>query len=496
MNNSAYDELKKRMKKYMLLEETSSFLEWDNKTYMPEKAITQRSEQLSLLSGMSHEILVAPETGKYLKESSAHPNLTDVQKRDIELWQREYDQRVRIPGELIEKFTKQTSKTEHYWENAKKKSDFSLIKDDLQILFDLTRTMAEKLDPDKHPYNNLLNLFEPNMTQNMVSEYFNPLKAGCMKVMNWVQSIPNRPTNQILKIKTTNAQQSQISQFLMDFLKLPKDRSRIDLSVHPFTIGRYDDVRITTHYLENDPIGSIYSVIHEGGHARYELDLPNEHRYTAIGRAIGLGMHESQSRFVENMVGRNPIFLQYLFPKMQSIIPELNKISLDEFTKAVNYVNPSKIRIYADEVTYSMHVILRFEIEKMLFNDKVTITELPQVWNQKFEEMFGISVENDREGVLQDTHWYGGLFGYFPDYALGNIYDGQFLWKMKQEIPDWEEGLKVGDGSKILNWLDVNIHKMGSLYDPADLVEKVTGKKPEAHYFIDYLTDRYKTIFG
>ncbi|WP_371802279.1 carboxypeptidase M32 [Candidatus Lokiarchaeum ossiferum] len=496
MTKTPYETLCLKMKEATLLGQAQGILAWDNYCYMPEKGIDQRSQQLALLSKLIHQWSTDPVVGQLLKDSSQMADITPIQQRNLALWQKEYDRETKIPTDLVQKVTEQSAKTEHLWRTAREKNDFKLVQLDLEKLFELRKEYGAKLDESKSPYNNLLDMYEPNMTEAMVSEYFSVLKEGSIRVMKKCLSAADIPDPAIIRLKTPIPQQEQISKLLMDLLGLTPDKSRLDKVAHPFTIGAYDDVRITTHYLEGDPIGCMYSVIHEGGHALYELNLPDEHRYTAIGRSVGLGVHESQSRFAENIIGRNPEFLGYLLPKIQEIAPVFKDISLSNFVKAVNGVQATKVRIYADEVTYSLHVIMRFEIEKMLFNDQCTIAELPQVWNNKIEEFFGLKVDSDAEGVMQDTHWYGGMFGYFPDYALGNVYDGSFYNQMKKDVPEWESQLKVGNTKEILTWLDTKVQKMGSLYDPADLVEHVTGEKPNAKYFIDYLDEKYQKIFN
>jgi len=301
----------------------------------------------------------------------------------------------------------------------------------------------------------------------------------------------------ILKVECIQEQQTHLSDFLMKFTGLDPERSRIDTSEHPFTTGYADDVRITTHYLENDPMGSFYSVLHEAGHALYELNLPKDHLWTAIGDAISLGVHESQSRFNENIVGKNPSFIEYIYPKVFEYIPGYKKknISLDEFIRAINAIVPSKIRIYADEVTYNLHIIMRFEIERDLFAGKISVEELPQVWNEKMDKYLQQKIKKDKEGVLQDTHWYGGSFGYFPTYSIGNIYGGQMLHTMKKDINDWNEQLRMGQYDDIRNWLITNVHQKGSMYDPRDLIEEISGEKPDAKYFISYMEKKFGKIY-
>lgn len=491
ISQNAYNLLAQRMKDSMLLSESIGFLEWDIRTYMPKKAIEQRSQMISLLTKINHELFTSEKTGDLLKEASKIPNLNKYQARNLYLWQKFYDRETKLSTELVEKIAKHRNKTEHLWETAKSKSDFKMVENDLKIMFELNREKALAISPEKKEYDTLLDIYEPNITQDLVSEYFEELKKGVIKVQNLFLNKGIKVNPSILKQKISKDKQQEISKFIMQFLNLDPNRSRIDESEHPFSTGYGDDIRITTHYLDNDPMGSFYSVFHEAGHARYELDLPEEFRYTAIGNAVGLGVHESQSRFFENIIGKSKPFLSYIFPKLQNWVLEYKKISFSDFYWAINAITPSKIRIYADEVTYNLHIILRFEIERDYYAGKLDIKDLPAIWNEKMEKYLDQKIDNAKEGVLQDIHWYGGDMGYFPDYALGNIYDGVFLEKINKDLPNWQEELSHGNANPVLDWLDNNVHKKGFMYDPVDLIENITGKKPNASNFIKYLENKY-----
>jgi len=492
-----YHDLAQRMKDIMLLETSIGMLAWDIRTYMPPKGIAQRAQALGNLSKYQHELLTSEITGRMIAEAEKITSLDEVEQRNVFLWRKEYTKETRIPTDLVKKISEQENKTEHLWETAKVKNDYGMVKGELQTLYELIHKRAELIDPDKEPYNNLLDEFEPNITKDEVNSYFSELKNGVLKIVEKCTNSGRKPDLSLLKREAPKEQQKALSTFIMDFLGLKKDRSRLDEAEHPFTTGYGDDVRITTHYLEKDPMGSFYSVFHEAGHALYELNLPHDRLWTPVGTSIGLGVHESQSRFTENIIGKGDAFLSYAFPKIQKIVPSFQGVNYDDFLLAVNAVFPSKIRIYADEVTYNLHIILRFEVEKLLFDGKVTINELPQVWNEKMDEYLQQKIVDDADGgVLQDTHWYGGAFGYFPDYALGNIYDGMLLNSMKNAIPDWEGNLRRGDGKAILSWLDEKVHKLGSMYDPVDLIEHVCGEKPSARYFVEYMNEKYSKIYN
>jgi len=492
-----FSKLKEYLRDVEVLNQIEGILEWDLKTYMPPLGISNRMNQISLLSRLSHELFTSEKIGELLKKLSSAEDLTDIQKRNVYLWNKYYNQEINVPKELVEKLSKQQSKTEDLWKTAKKKSDFKLIQNDLELLIELVKQKSEKMNPDIHPYNVLLDIYEPNMTYQQIDKFFSQLKPNLSKILNKIiNSQSKRPfSDSVIKFYLPISEQEKISNFLMEFLRLDNNRTRIDKTEHPFSTGHIYDVRITTKYDENEPFNNFYSILHEGGHAIYDLNLPKDWEYLAIGHACGLGVHESQSRFFENVIGRSKEFLYYSLGELKKIIPKFDAISLEQLYQAVNYVQPSKIRIHADELTYNFHIILRYEIEKEIFDEKVSINELPQLWNEKMQEYLYQKIENDREGILQDIHWYEGAFGYFPDYILGNIYDGQILAAINKLIQNWKEELKQGNIDKILEWLKINIHSKGKYYDPIELIEKSVNSKIDIGFFIKYLEDKYNEIY-
>jgi carboxypeptidase Taq len=337
------------------------------------------------------------------------------------------------------------------------------------------------------------------MTAEKITKIFDEMKIGLKKVMNKILG-EEKPDISFLERPVPVEIQEKIGESIADFIlydiKSEKAGGRVDTTEHPFTTGYYTDVRITTNYHENRFLSSIYSILHEGGHALYEQGLPMEWMYQPLGTSTSYGVHESMSRFIENMVGKSPEFWEYYIPVFTSLTGKIfNDISRDRLLRAVNYVTPSKIRIEADEVTYGLHIVIRFEIERDLFNGKLTVDELPQVWNSKYSDYLGVKIENDSEGVMQDTHWAGGSFGYFPSYALGNIYDGVWLTKLNRDIPEWKHQIANGSFKNIKNWLTENVYRYGNLYDPQDLVKHVTGKGLIVKPFIDYLDEKFSQIY-
>jgi len=351
----------------------------------------------------------------------------------------------------------------------------------------------------KNPYDALIDLYEPKVTSDGISSLFNEMKNGLSQIIRKCGA--DGLDTPLLGLRVPIQEQRKIAGLLANFLGYDtssKDaRGRIDETEHPFTTGYYDDVRITTHYFEDRFLSSIYSVLHEGGHAIYEQELPREWIFQPVGSACSTGFHESQSRLVENMIGRSPEFLSFLLPRLREIIQGASSsIELNDLIQAVNRVAPSKIRIEADEVTYGLHIIIRFEIEKDLFNGRLTVAELPSAWNEKYEDYLGVEVQNDSEGVMQDTHWAGGSFGYFPSYALGNIYGGMILEALQRDVTDWRDRIAQGSFAEVKSWLREHVYRYGSLYDPRDLLRVATGCELSVDPFIKYLYEKYSKLYG
>ena len=334
----------------------------------------------------------------------------------------------------------------------------------------------------------------------MITKIFNKLRDGLTSLIEKCLSSPIKPDTSFLKrripIDTQRKIAVELARFIGYDVESKEAGGRIDETEHPFTTGYYHDVRITTHYYEDNWSSAVFSVLHEGGHALYEQNLPAEWIYQPVGTACSSGFHESQSRFVENIVGRSREFWTYFLPKLNALTGNaFADIDLDMFVRGVNEVKPSKIRVEADEVTYCFHIIIRFEIERDLFAGKISVEELPQVWNEKYEKYLGVKIENDSEGVMQDTHWASGLFGYFPSYALGNIYSGQLLAKMQKDIPEWKTQLAEGNFKQIKQWLIKNVHSYGNLYDPADLIRIITGDEINVEHYLRYLNEKYARLY-
>jgi carboxypeptidase Taq len=505
--SSLYKKLLTRTKDLIVLSSAQSVIHWDMETMMPPKAVEQRSQQLALLSRISHKMSTAPEIGKLLNAllvSSQYDALTEIEKRNVYLIKKNYDEQTALPEKLVAETAKQQAITVNTWKKAKAAKRFSLLKPELQKLVNLNRKTAEilmKVKATATPYDALIDIFEPKMTATTITQVFNELQQGLTALLKKIQIAPNQPNTTILQHRIPIETQRQIAKALTETVGYdttsPNAAGRIDETEHPFTSGYYDDVRITTHYHPENFASSIFSVLHETGHALYEQGLPQEWKYQPIGSTCSYGIHESQSRFIENIIGRSREFWTSFLPKLKKITePSLTRLELDPFVRAINQVKPSKIRVEADEVTYCLHITIRFQIERTLFENKIEVNQLPEIWNQKYEENLGLRIENDSEGVMQDTHWASGLYGYFPSYALGNIYSGQILAALAKDIQDWRSQLAQGNLKNIKGWLIKNVHSHGDLYDPTDLIRRITGKKLDAEPYLQYLQEKYSKLYG
>jgi carboxypeptidase Taq len=452
-------------------------------------------------------MMTDPEIGRLVEKIMGHPSyesLKELQKRNVYLVKKAYDEQTKLPEELVVETERQRTITDNVWKKAKAAKNFPIFKPELEKLFELRKKAAEILMEVKGtatPYDALIDIFEPKMASEIITKIFDELKGGLISILKKCESAHIKPEKSLLKRKVPIEVQRRISKELARFIGYDVESreagGRIDETEHPFTTGYYYDVRITTHYYEDNWASSVFSVLHEGGHALYEQNLRPEWIYQPIGTACSAGFHESQSRFVENIVGRSREFWTYFLPKMNELTENtFADVDLDTFVRGINEVKPSKIRVEADEVTYCLHIIIRFEIERDLFAGKISVAELPQVWNQKYEEYLGLVIEHDSEGVMQDTHWALGLFGYFPSYALGNIYSGQILASMEEDISDWRTQIAEGNFNNVKHWLIKNVYYYGNLYDPADLIKKITGEEINVRHFLNYLYEKYSELYG
>lgn len=503
---SNYEKLMEKTKEIAIFNSAQAVLNWDTETMMPPKAIGLRSQQLALLSGMQHKMETNPEIGALLERIERHSNyekLSAIQKRNIYLIRKNYDEQTKLPEELVMEIAKQRTIAVDVWKKAKAAKNFPMFRPELEKNIELAKKAAEilmKVKKTKTPYDALIDIFEPKMTAEEITKVFDELREGLVTLIKKCETSPKQPDVSFLKRRIPIDVQRKIAVALAETVLYDvtskNSGGRIDETEHPFTNGYYDDVRITTHYFEDMFASSVFSILHEAGHAIYEQDLNPEWMYQPVGTGCSSGFHESQSRFVENIIGRSREFWTYFLPKLKELAGKtLSDVTLDKFVHAINQVKPSKIRVEADEVTYCLHIIIRFNIERDLFAGKITVKELPEVWNQSYKKYLGIKIENDSEGVMQDTHWASGYYGYFPSYALGNVYTGQLLASMEKDTPDWRKQLEKGNFKPVKQWLAEKVHKQGNLYDPPALIKRITGKELTVKPYLNYLNEKCSKLY-
>jgi carboxypeptidase Taq len=504
---SAYNKLMDRTRELIIIGTTSSIVYWDMETKMPPKGINLRSQQLALLRKIIHKMSTDPEIGTLLSRIERHSDyqtLNEMQKRNVHLIRKHYDEETKLPEELVVETAKQGAVAINVWKRAKAAKDFSMFKPELEKMVELRKRAAEILMQVKATptsYDALIDQYEHKMTAETIANIFAELREGLVSVMSKCLNAPTQPESSFMRRKVPLDAQRKISEDLARFIEYdvesPKAGGRIDETEHPFTTGYIDDVRITTHYYEDNVTSAVFDVLHEGGHAMYNQNLSAEWMYQPIAGSCSFGFDEAQSRFLENIIGRSREFWVYFFPRLKKLTGmTFSDLVLDDFIRAINKVKPSKIRLDADEVTYCLHIIVRFEIERELFAGKIAVADLPEIWNQKYKDYLGIDVENDSEGVMQDIHWASGAFGYFPTYALGNIYSGQILTAMEKTVPDWRNRISKGNFRNVKKWLIENIHKHGNLYDPQVLIKKVTGEEINVRPYLEYLNNKYSWVYG
>lgn len=498
----SYRALYLHSKKIHTLHSALALLHWDQETYMPKGAIHARSEQIAELSHIIHryrtnssfknplEKLIDLESAEYLVKG-----LSRQEKICLREWRREFLRATRLPASFVKEFSELTSQATNIWAHAKKSSSFQLFAPFLEKIVDFNQKKAELLGYEDHPYDALLYSHEPSIGTKRVEALFEALEKELKTILSKITNSPSFETS-FLKKKVSDQKQLEIGEMLLSKLPLNPHHSRLDRSIHPFSTAMHpSDSRITTRFISDRFLSNIFAILHEAGHSLYEMGLPSRHFGTPLAEAVSLSIHESQSRWWETLVGQSFAFWQFFYPLLQKKLPHLEKISLTHFYRAIHEVRPSLIRIEADEVTYCLHVILRFDIEKRLMKKELKVSEIPEAWNAKIQDLLGISPSNDQEGCLQDIHWSLGEFGYFPTYALGNLFAAQFFQSFAKEEPKWEEEISNGKFAPMKKWLEEKIHSQGKSYDAQQLVEKVTGKPLEIAPYCTYLKEKYRLIY-
>lgn len=485
------------MKDIEYLSSAVSTLYWDSRVSMPKKGAPYRGEILGFLSAE----LYKRQTSQTMKDGidyfMASNDSDDVVKAMADRAKREYDRSTLIPEDRYREYVIACSDSESAWETAKEKSDYALFKPHLEKLISFNREFIGYWGFQNSRYDRLLDIYEPGVTVKKLDVILAELRDAIIVLLDRIKSGGGKTDNEFLHTDYPLDAQQKLCRSVLEKMGYDFEAGRLDVSVHPFTdtLGVHD-VRITTHYYIKEFQSALFSCIHEGGHAIYEQNISEKLLGTMLKTGTSMGIHESQSRLYENIIGRSRAFWTYFYPMAQACFPQFKTVPLDTFYKAINQVKPSLIRIESDELTYSLHIIIRYELEKAIFDGDAGLNELPILWNKKYREYLGVEPKNDAEGILQDMHWSSGNFGYFPSYALGNLYGAQFIHKLKADMPDFERRIEGGDLLSLNGWLKEHIHQHGAVYLPEELIRRVTGEELTAKYYIDYLNEKYGQIYG
>lgn len=499
---TAYDELVSRTKEVALLVSCTSVLGWDERTYMPAAGSNLRADQLSLLAGMVHEKFTDKKVGDLLSNLEASPLAKDadsIEAVNIRETRHRYNKDTKLPKKLVEEFTRVTTLAQGEWVKARKKNDFKAFLPWLEQVVKLTKEKADAYGYTGEPYNALLDDYEPGGTVEEVSKVFEHLRKELVPLVAAIQQSKKKPDVSIVEREYNTDLQRVFGESVAAAIGYDFTAGRLDVTTHPFCTGiGPGDTRITTRYNPRRLNDALFGTMHEAGHGLYEMGIDKERYFgTPMGEAVSLGIHESQSRMWENQVGRSKAFWSYFLPQAKRIFKEaLADVSLDDFYGAINDVRPSYIRVEADEATYNLHILLRFEMERALMTGDLKPADIPGEWNAKFKKYFGFEVDKDTNGCLQDVHWSAGLIGYFPTYTLGNLYSAQFFNKALADMPDLMKQFETGNFLGLREWLRKNIHTHGQRYRANKLVERVTGKPLSHEPLIDYMKKKYGEIYS
>ncbi|MEN6529513.1 MAG: carboxypeptidase M32 [Anaerolineaceae bacterium] len=492
-------QFKHRMMEITDLGRAEALLGWDQQTYMPRGGAEDRGNVLETVAGLSHRMFTSAEMGEMLALLVPYAENLDPDSDDACLIKRtahDYEKMTKVPGEWVAEFARITTLAQVAWEEAKTENQFEVFRPHLEKVVELRRAYADFFKPYDHVYDALLDDFEPGMKTSEVQAIFDTLRPQQVQLL---KEIAAQPVVEDSFLHVPYDEQGQwdfgvdvITRFGFDW-----NRGRQDKSMHPFTTSfGIDDVRITTRFDPERAASALFSTMHEGGHAMYEQGIAKSLRRYPLANGASMAVHESQSRMWENLVGRSKSFWIFFYPKLVERFPtQLANVTLEQFYRGINKVEPSLIRVEADEATYNLHIMLRMELEIAMLEGRLQAGDLPQAWNQKMEEYLGVIPPNDREGVLQDVHWSGGMMGYFPTYALGNLVSAQLWEKIHQDLPSLEDQIRQGKFDDLLGWLRVNVHQHGAKFQPQVLVKRVTGSTIHPEPYMHYLRTKYAEIY-
>ncbi len=499
--------LTERLLEIQQIASAASLLSWDQETYMPSGGGVARADQLATLHGIAHDRLVSAEMEKLLttwvdpetgRPREAQPDAWNEPARALlrEVW-RDFSRAKKLPSEFVKRLGRECSLAQQVWADARAQSSFGKFLPNLRTLVALKVEEAQYLGYDESPYDALLDTYEPGWTVSKIKPLFDSLKPKLVTLLERVMASSVKIDDQFLFRAFNIERQLDFGRLVLTAMGYDFDKGRLDLSAHPFTTSFHPtDVRVTTRVYEQELPACLFSCIHEGGHGLYDQGLDPQLFGTPLGESLSLGIHESQSRLWENSVGRSRAFWRCFYPTLQQAFPDqLDDVTQERFYAAINRVQPSLIRVEADELTYNLHIMLRFEIEQDVIEGRVRVEDLPEVWNQKMSSYLGITPERDADGVLQDVHWSLGAFGYFPTYTIGNLYAAQFYQQAHREIPDFDAQIARGELAALTQWLNQKIHRWGRTFTADQLAERVTGHTLTPEPFLSYLHNKFGELY-
>lgn len=492
-----YNEYKTKMQQIADVKYASAVLQWDQETYLPPKGNEYRGRQIATLNELAHQQFANEKTGALLNELLGKNDLSPTQKRNIELSHHDYTRAQKFTGSFVRTMSETVNKAFHAWIQARKENSFAAFEKPLHELITLKKQEAAILGYTDHPYSALMNDFDKGLNVTITDKIFAGLKPQLLNLLQLIQSKP-QVDDSFLHQQFDKDSQWKFGMEILKRMGFDFEAGRQDISEHPFTTNFNNaDVRVTTRIDENDFTNMTWSCIHEGGHALYEQGLPGNEYGLPLGEYCSLSIHESQSRLWENNIGRGIAFWQHNYPLLKSYFgTQLGTISVEEFYKGINKVVPSLIRTEADEVTYHFHVMIRYEIEKLLIAGEINTADIPAYWNEHYKKYLGVVVPDDKRGCLQDVHWSHGSFGYFATYSLGSLYAAQLYAAIEKEKGSLKETITSGDSATVLNWLSSNIYQYGRFYTSEELCNKATGEPLNSTHFINYAHEKYKNIYS
>ncbi|AGB38174.1 carboxypeptidase M32 [Natronococcus occultus] len=493
--DETYEQFEERITRISNVGNAAGILRWDQEVVMPEAGTPARAQQLSTLSSISHELLTADETGELLEKLESD-ELADEQQAAVREVRRQYDRETSVPQELVEEISETTANAHPTWKQAKEDDDFEQFAPTLEKLVELKREYAEHIDPDADPYAVLFADYEPYLDLETAERVLERLREELVPLIDAIQDADVDRATDTFAGTFDDDDQEALARDVLDALNYDWERGRLDTAPHPFSSGTQFDARVTTRFEEDDLLGSLTSTIHEFGHANYTLGLPDEEYGTPLGESRDLSVHESQSRLWENHVGRSRPFWEQFLPTVADRFPELEDATPEDAYEAANQVyDDNLIRVEADELTYHLHIVIRFEIERALISGDLEVEDVPEVWNDKYEEYLGVRPETDAEGCLQDIHWSHGSFGYFPTYSLGSVLAAQLYAAAEDDLGDLNDDIRAGEFDDLNGWLRENVHQHGKRYTTPELIEEATGESFTADYFLEYAKSKYGELY-